>query len=162
MASVISLGLSSIQVGTAAPTGTFPGTTTKLGMVYQDTCKMVQAAPEVTEFYEEGYAVPAVKRSKKKVPILTFSIMDPDPIALAAYVGGAVTTGVWGYDGSEAVAAVAIKVVTKQGLDIEIPNADIQALINATYSEKGLFLVDFTVTPLSVSAGKPIMALPHV
>lgn len=160
MASVITLGLSEIQVGTAAPGGTMPATLTKIGKTYQDTCKMIQADAEVTEHYEEGMAAPEVRRKKKKMPVLTFSIMDPDPTLLAAYVGGTVTTGVWGYDGSEEVSNKAVSVVTKQGLIWNVPNADIDAKINATFSEKGIVLVDFTVTPLAVTAGKAIYAEP--
>jgi hypothetical protein len=159
MASIITLGLSEIRVGTANAAGTMPGTLTKIGMTYQDTCKMAQAVPDVTEHYEEGKAAPAVRMKKKKMPVLTFSILDPDQQLLANYVGGSIGTGGdWGYDGSEAVANKAIKVVTKQGLDVSIPNADIQAVIDATFSDKGLFMVAFTVTPIVVTAGKPIYA----
>lgn len=160
MPSVITLGLSEIQVGVAAANGTMPGTLNKLGKTYKDSCKMAQAVSEVTEHYEEGKAAPEVRAKKKKMPVLTFSIMDPDQQALADYIGGTVdgTSGAWGFDGSESVSNRAIKVVTKQGLDIAIPNADIEAVVNAEFSEKGIFLVDFTVTPLAVSAGKPITA----
>jgi hypothetical protein len=155
---LITLGLSEIQAGTAAPTGVMPadGDLTKIGKTYQDTCKMAQAASDVTEHFEEGKAAPEVRKKKKKMPILTFSIMDPDVDLLAGYVGGTKdpTSGKWGYNGDEVVAAKAIRVKSEQGLWVDIPNSDIEAVINADYSAKGIFLVDFTVTPLAVASGK--------
>jgi hypothetical protein len=91
------------------------------------------------------------------MPVLTFSMMDPDEQALADYIGGAIADdGKWGFDGTEVVANKAIRVKTEEGLWIDIPNADIEAVINATLSKKGLFLIDFTITPMAVDAGKPI------
>lgn len=157
MASLITLGLSEILVGVADPTtGVMPGSLAKIGKTYQDTCKMNQANSEITEHYEEGRAAPEVRKKTKRMPVLTFSMMDPDEQALADYVGGAVTDGKWGFDGTEIVANKAIRVKTEEGLWIDIPNADIEAVVNATLSKKGLFLIDFTVTPMAVDAGKPI------
>lgn len=165
MASVITIGLSEIQVGTAAPGGTMPASLAKLGKTYKDSCKMSQPPSEVTEHFEEGKAAPEYRKKTRKVPQLTFSIMDPDCEFLAEYIGGtytAATAGppatpaIWGFDGSEIPDDVAIRVVTEEGLDICIPNADIEAVVNADFSAKGIFLVDFTVTPKAVSAGKAI------
>ena len=156
--SLITLGLSEIHVGTAASNGTMPGSMAKIGKTYKDTCKLNQAAADVTEHFEEGKASPEVRRKDKKVPVLTFSIMDPDAQLLADFVGGTIETGVWGFDGTEAVANKAIRVKTEQGLWVDIPNADIEAVINAEFSKKGIFLVDFTVTPMAVTAGKAIKA----
>jgi hypothetical protein len=67
----------------------------------------------------------------------------------------------WGYNGDETVANKAIFVEAGQGLDFEIPSGDIEAVINADMSAKGIFLVDFTVTPLAVAEGqKAIRAIP--
>jgi len=156
--SLITLGLSEILVGAAAPGGTMPGSTAKIGKTYKDSCKLVQATADVTEFFEEGKATPEVRRKQKKVPVLTFSIMDPDAQMLADYIGGTNVAGVWGFNGDEIVTNKAIRIKTAQGLWFDIPNADIEAVINAEFSMKGIFLVDFTVTPLAVTAGKSIMA----
>ena len=100
-----------------------------------------------------------------KIPVLSFSIMDPDPQVLADYVGGSFDAEVagtspatWGFDGSEVVVNKAIKVETAQGMVLDVPNADIEAVINAEFSNKGIFLVDFTVTPMAVTSGKAIYA----
>lgn len=156
MASLITLGLAQIMVGAAASNGTMPGSLAKIGKTYRDTCKVNQAVADVTEHFEEGKAAPEYRKKTKKVPVVTFSMMDPDPDALAAYIGGTVTNGKWGFDGSEIVTNKAIQVQTEQGLWIDIPNADIEANINSDLSAKGIFLVEFTVTPMSVSSGKAI------
>lgn len=161
---LITLGLSQIKVGAAAPSGTMPTALTKIGKTYKDTAKISQDAADVTEHFEEGMAAPEIRKKTRKIPKLTFSMMDADPQMLADYVGGTCTTvgskKTWSYDGNELVANRAILVETEQGLDFEIPNADIEAVINADMSAKGIFLVEFTVTPLSVVAGKALRGVP--
>ena len=162
--SVITLGLCEIQVGEASPAGTMPESLAKIGKTYKDTCKIAQNAADVTEHYEEGKAAPEVLKKSRKMPALTFSMMDACVQDLVDYVGGenvgSSDAPVWGYDGDEVVAHKAIKVVTEQGLDFEIPNGDIEAVINADMSAKGIFLVDFTVTPCAVEAGKALRGVP--
>lgn len=162
MGTLITLGLSEIQVGTVDPLGDMPVSMAKIGKTYQDSCKLSQAAAEVTEHYEEGSATPTVKNKKKKVPVLVFSMMDPDVDALTAYIGGAKDgDGKWGYNGDEVVTDKAIRIKSKQGLWVDIPKGDIEAVIDSEFSEKGLFKVNFTVTPLAVPTGKKaIMAYP--
>ena len=162
--SLITLGLCEIQVGAASPAGTMPESLVKIGKTYKDTCKIAQDSADVTEHYEEGKAAPEVRKKSRKMPTLTFSIMDACVQDLVDYVGGEnvgeLNSPAWGYDGDEVVANKAIKVVTEQGLDFEIPNGDIEAVINADMSAKGIFLVDFTVTPCAVTSGKAISAVP--
>ncbi len=155
---MITLGLSVIEVGEASSAGIMPASMTKIGKTYQDTCKITQDASDVTEHFEEGMAAPEVRIKTKKIPKLTFSLMDMDAAALAKYVGGAESAGEWSFDGNEIVSNVAIRVKPKQGLTFDIPNADIEAVIDAEMSAKGIFLVNFTVTPLAVDAGKAIRA----
>lgn len=162
--SLITLGLSEIQVGEASKKGTMPTTLNKIGKTYKDTCKIAQDSADVTEHYEEGMAAPEVRKKSRKIPRLTFSIMDANVQDLVDYVGGenigSEVEPKWGYDGNEVVANKAIYVKTEQGLDFEIPNGDIEAVINADMSAKGIFLVDFTVTPMAVDAGKALRGIP--
>lgn len=162
--SLITLGLSEIQVGVASKAGTMPAALNKIGKTYKDTCKIAQDAADVTEHYEEGMAAPEVRKKSRKIPRLTFSIMDANVQDLVDYVGGAnvgtESAPKWGYDGNEVVANKAIFVKTEQGLDFEIPNGDIEAVINADMSAKGILLVDFTVTPMAVDAGKALRGIP--
>lgn len=162
--SLITLGLCEIQVGAASPSGVMPAELAKIGKTYKDTAKIAQDSSDVTEHYEEGKAAPEVRRKARKIPALTFSIMDASVQDLIDYVGGenvgSAEKPQWGYDGNEVVANKAIKVITEQGLDFEIPNGDIEAVINADLTASGIFLVDFTVTPMAVSAGKALRGVP--
>ncbi len=159
---MITLGLAQIKVGSVESSGDMPDVLTKIGATYKGTCKLNQAAADVTEHFEEGRSAPSIRKKSKKMPILTFSIMDPDVDVLVAYVGGAKDeSDRWGFNGDEAVSAKAIRVESEQGLWIDIPNADIDAVINAEMSAQGIFLVDFTVTPQAVPSGKKaILAYP--
>lgn len=155
---MFTIGLSEIQVGVAGTDGVMPGTMAKIGKTYKETCNLNQDAAEVTEHFEEGVSAPAVRNKRKKMPVLKFSIMDPDPQMLADYIGGIVIGGKWSFDGSETVINRAIRVKSEQGFYIDIPNGDVEAVIKADMSEKGIFLVDFTITPMAVTANKSIYA----
>lgn len=163
---MITIGLSEIKVAPAAPNGTMPqeSAMTKIGKTYKDTAKISQDQAEVTEHFEEGRSAPEVLKKNKKIPKLTFSIMDADIDALVAYIGGTkVPKGSggktkWAFDGNEPVENKAILVKSEQGLNFEIPNADIEAVIDADMSAKGIFLVNFTVTPCAVATGKALRA----
>lgn len=162
--SLVTLGLCQIKVGVAAPNGTMPSSLEKIGKTYKETCKIAQDAADVTEHFEEGKAAPEVRKKSKKIPKVTFSIMDANVQDLIDYVGGSnvgtAEAPKWGFDGDEVVANRAILIESEQGLNFEIPNGDIEAVINADMSAKGIFLVDFTVTPLAVSAGKALRGVP--
>lgn len=156
--SLVTLGLTEILIGTAATGGTMPGSLTKVGKTYKDSCKLTQDASDVTEHFEEGRTAPVVRRKTKKMPKLVFQLMDADATLLGSLIGGSVTNGVWGFDGTVDAANKAVRVKSEQGLWIDIPNGDIEAVVNAEFSDKGIFLLDVTVTPLAVTSGSPILA----
>lgn len=161
---MITLGLSQIMVGPASISGQMPSVMAKIGKTYKDTCSISQDAADVTEHFEEGVASPEVRKKTKKIPKLSFSIMNADVQTLIDYIGGenvgTVDNPKWGFDGTETIENKAIKVITEQGLDFEIPNGDIEAVINSDLSASGIFLVEFTVTPMAVSSGKALRAVP--
>lgn len=149
---VISLGLSEIQVGDIAADGGCATVFKKIGKTYQNTCKISQDSADVTEHYEEGQSAPEVRKKKKKVPVLAFSIMDPDTTFLEAYLGGTVTgdgdDAEWGWEDTDENIEASIRVIPETGLVFTIPRADIEAVLNVDASSQGITLVDFTVTPL--------------
>ena len=158
----ITLGLCQILVSDASAAGTMPAKSsmTKIGKTYKDTANINQDAADVTEHFEEGKSAPEVRKKSKKIPKVTFSLMNPDPTMLAAYVGGTVDgKGDWGYDGDEVTANKSVYIETEQGLDFAIPNGDIEAVINGALSASGIVLIDFTVTPCAVTTGKAIRAV---
>ena len=149
---LISLGLTEIQVGTIANDGGEADSYTKIGKTYQNTCKLQQDSADVTEHFEEGQSAPEVRKKKKKVPVLTFSIMDPDPTFLKTYLGGT-TTGEgdamqWSWSDTDEDIEASVRAVPEVGLVYVIPRADIEAVLNADMSAQGINLVDFTATPL--------------
>ena len=151
MASLFTYGLDQIEFNDA-----------KVGMVYRDTAKIQQENPEVTEFYEEGKATPALSLSQGKTPKLTFSIMNPDAEFLQTHVGGTydAPTKKWSFDGTEVVSDGKWDVTTKKGLDILIPKGKATAKINFDISDKSLLLVDFEVTPIDPgTAEKPFQVV---
>lgn len=158
----VTFGLAQILVGEASAAGTMPASPTKIGQVFKDTCKIAQETAEKNEFFEEGQSAPFVVTKSKKMPKITFSIATPDVQTLIDYVGGTnigtTEAPKWGYTGSEVVANKAVRIDTEQGLTVDIPNCDIEAVINGEFSKKGLFMVDFTLTPLAVTSGAPISA----
>lgn len=161
MASVITLGLSQIKVGEASTAGVMPNSMEKIGKTYKDSCQISQDASDVTEHFEEGHSAPEVRKKTKKMPTVTFQLMDCDPEALQKYIGGTkADDGSWYFDGTVLNANKAICIETEQGLDFDIPNADIEAVINAQLTASGIFLVEFTVTPMAVTNGKAIIAKP--
>ena len=163
---MVTLGLSVILVGTAAPNGVMPAVSSmkKIGKAYKDTAKFGQEQSEATEHYEEGNAIPVVRKVTKKVPKFNFSIMDADIDTLVRYVGGTKTAKSssektkWAFDGTEIVENCSMLIQTEQGMYFEIPNAAIEAPLNADMSAKGIFLVDFVITPTAVSSGKALRA----
>lgn len=157
---MITLGLSKVEVGEAALDGTMPVSMEKIGKVYKGTCRITQDESDVMEHFEEGRAAPEVRKKTKKVPRFEFALMDADAQMMADYIGGTVTALAWGYDGTEVVANKSIRLVSEQGFNFEIPNADIEATIDADLSTEGIFLINFVVTPLAVTTGKAIKATP--
>lgn len=155
---VITLGLSKILVGAASADGTMPESSgmTKIGKTYKDSCKIVQDPSEVTEHYEEGKASPEYRKKAKKVPRITFSLMDVSAKMLANYMGGKESNGEWSFDGDEVVGNYAIRVVPEQGLAFNIPNGDVEAVMDAEMSSKGILLLNVTVTPMAVNQGGSI------
>lgn len=152
MSSVISLGLSEIQVGAISPDGDVSKSFAKIGKTYENTCSLKQDNAEVTEHYEEGQAAPEVRKKRKKVPVLKFSIMDPDVEFLKTYLGGKVVgvsdEAVWQWTDVDEGIELSVRAIPEVGLVYTIPRADIEAVLNADMSTKGINLVDFTVTPL--------------
>ena len=148
----ISLGLSEIQVGAIEVDGGVSKSFKKIGKTYQNTCKLQQDNGDVTEHFEEGQSAPEVRKKKKKVPVLQFSIMDPDPTFLAAYLGGSTSgdgdNAVWSWSDADESIEASIRVVPEVGLVYTIPRGDIEATLNAEMSSQGINLVDFVVTPL--------------
>lgn len=90
MATLVTLGLSKILGKVGEPTAlNFTETGyTAFGLTYEDTCKMSQEDPEVTEFYAEEEDDPVETVEKQGKITFSFSIMNPDLPVLKRLFGG--------------------------------------------------------------------------
>lgn len=153
MPNVTALGLSKIEVAdidatTGLPVSTGTGAYATLGKTYENTCKLVEDDPEVTEFYCEEEDDPQEEISKKGKTTLTFSIMNANATAMGKIFGGTVTPAssgnpaTWEAPDNLTVQEKAVKISPRIGGIIELRRVKLTAKVNAEYSKKGLFLID--------------------
>lgn len=143
------LGVKELKYGVIANNAETGTATTKVNDVYQDTCTFVTKDPTTTEHKSET--------SKKRIIIQTkephelkFSIMDPTPAEMAAFLGGT-ANGTNGYTESDEAEQInmAFEVTPVSGLKLVVPSASVAAKINSTFSAKGITLLDVTATTTS-------------
>lgn len=153
---VFTIGLSEIQYGTADPVGFMPAKMSKLGMTYQDSCKISQDEPEITEHYEEGASVPFVRFAKGKSPEITMQVVVSSLEDLHRLLGGRLE-GERFILSKSATLNMAIRVVPAQGYSISIPNASITAKLEGDISSKGVLLISCKIAPQATTTGDDIV-----
>ena len=158
MGSLITQGLSGLLIGDPSTSGVMPNTLTKIGAIYKDSFTINQDQAEVTPHFEEGDSFPMFISEDLKMPTFAGQLMDADPDLLALTIGGSVSSGKWGFDGKTPNQNKAIRAQTSQGMVFDIPNGRIRAVINTTLSKKNIFLLDFVITPMAVTANSPFYA----
>lgn len=146
--SVVTLGLTKIEVGAIAADGDMGTSLNTLGYTYQDTCKMTQDDPETTEHYAEEVDDPIVSSSRAGKTKFAFSIMDADLTVLQTLLGGE-TTGAgnaqkWSAPDKLLVIEKSVRITPEQGLKFEVPRMKLVSKINAEFSKKGILLIDVT------------------
>lgn len=151
MASVLTLGLASIQFGEIASDGTPATTLAPLGLTYKDSCTMTSEDPEVTEHFAEESEDPILRKPRRGRVSFAFQIMDPDATVLQKLFGGTVTgtPKVWSSPTVSPLVEQTVKITPEQGLTILIARGSVTAKINAEFKKSGLFLIDVTVVPLT-------------
>lgn len=151
-------GCKEIKMGTAAPSGTMPTSLAKMGKVYKESCELVQEDPEVTRHFEEGKMFAIVTVFEGKVIGLKLQFIADGTDALE-HIGGTTASGTWSISESSQKEA-AIKIVTDQGLDFDIPNAVYTAKIVGKLSKKDIVRVEVMIEPQEVEAGDAFRAVP--
>ncbi|MCE8825634.1 hypothetical protein K0F25_06285 [Bacteroides fragilis] len=148
MATLVTLGLSKILGKEGEPTAlNFTETDyTAFGLTYEDTCKMSQEDPEVTEFYAEEEDDPVETVEKQGKITFSFSIMNPDLLVLKRLFGGEITSDVWSYPDAVNTVEESIIILPKKGLKFQVPRMKLVAKINGEFSKKGLLLIEVTGT----------------
>ena len=135
------MGVKSIKYGNV---GSTPATA--IADVYQDSATFVTKDATVTEHKSETSSKRIVMTTKEGHE-LKFSIMDPTPAEIAAFMGGT-ANGTSGWTEAEESVQIdkALEVEPVQGLKLHIPSASITAKFNTTFSAKGITLLDVTAT----------------
>lgn len=166
MANIITLGLSKIEFGDVDTGGGMGTTLAALGYTFEDTCKMSQDDPTVTDFRAEEVDDPIESITTKGKVNFTFSLMNPGLDALVALLGGAKTGTApdeqWEAPSQATQIEQSVKITPQKGLVFEIARGKVQGKLNGEFSKSGLMMVDVTVTPLIPTDGTtaPIVAYP--
>lgn len=161
---MITIGLKMIQVGTASEAGTMPNDSDlkKMGKVYKDSATLTQEEGEETEHFEENNPIPEFSETEQSTPVLEFDIMNADVDFLVEYMGGTKKSengkDTWIMASSPAPVTKALRIISKQGLNFDMPNALLSARLNNELNSKGINLVHFKVKPLATTANNAFQA----
>lgn len=147
------LGVAAISVGAIAGDGG-PGTSlSPLGFTYQNSTRLNQDDPTVTNFYVEEQSQPVKVRSTPGEISLTFQVANPDIDTLIKVFGGTASgtspNRVWNMPATIPTIEQTVKLEPQEGLkSVIIPRGSISAKLNGEFSQQNLFLLDITVTAL--------------
>lgn len=147
------MGLKKIWIHEALSDGSMPPNGDgwlDLGDVYQDTCRLVDDDPEITEHKSET--------SNKRITLtgetptnVQLSLMDPDLEQMARYFGGTITNKDqkgkrrWVRPRKLPYKEWAVWQQPEEGLLVGCPNVRIIPKFEITYSSKGICLVPMTL-----------------
>jgi hypothetical protein len=148
MASVVTLGLSKIEVGTIAADGGMGTTLAQLGYTYKDTAQMQQEDGTTTDFTVEELDTPIESITEAGKLTFNFSIADADLTTFAALFGGTATSTSWSMPDTVPDVEMSVKITPKKGLIFSIPRAKVTAKLNGSFSKTNLFLVEVSCVVL--------------
>lgn len=151
MAKVTALGLSAIEVAAVATGAETEKDWAKLGLTYENTCKMTEEDPTETEFYAEEEEDPQEVIVKRGKTTITWSIMNLTAANCAAVFGGEYDedSKTWKAPTSSFMQEKAVKISPQIGCTFVVPRAKLRAKITADFSKQGLFLAECTATILT-------------
>lgn len=149
---VSTMGLKKIYICEAGTTpDTFPtyGNNWKdLGDVYQDTCKLTDDDPEVTEHKSET-STKKITQVGELTTKMDLSLMDPDQDQLTRYFGGSFTgtagKKVWVRPRKLPTTEFAIWIQPEEGIWVGCSHCRIVPKFEITYSKTGICLVPMSV-----------------
>jgi len=151
------MGVKSLKYGVIQDGQSTAIASTAVSDVYQDTCTFVTKDPTTTEHKSETSKKRIILQTKEPHD-LVFSIMDPTPEEMAAFMGGTNHTSgsgasavVDGFTESEDAEQInmSFEITPVAGLKLKIPSASVSAKINSTFSAKGITLLEVTATTTS-------------
>lgn len=151
-----SMGIKSFKVAEATENSgvySFPTSGVSIGDVYQDTCQLVDEAPEITTHKSET-SNRKIIQTGETVTTIELSLMDPDLDTLAKYFGGSVSGDKWERPRELPYKEFAIQLEPDAGMFVGSKAARIVPRFEITYSSTGICLVPVTITliePLEIS-----------
>lgn len=153
MPELYATGLKSISIGDPVADGGIATAWTALGTILQDTATFVTESGEETPFYGEASDDPFLLKQSKGISALKFSVVDFEPTAMAAILGGSVTgTGATRqYEAPLAAVNIekSVKVVNEYNHELSIVRGKVNAVVNAKLAKKGISQIDVTVKVLT-------------
>lgn len=161
-----SIGLLSIEIGDIAGDGGMGTSLAALGVTVQDSCELSQNEPEITEINSEENDEPEEIIAGKTTKTFKWSIMNVEPDALVAVLGGSVTgtapNEAWESPRATEIIEKSIRIKTKSGETIDIPRARIVSKLAWKFSKKDVNKVDITAYVLvpTKAATAPIKKYP--
>lgn len=166
MSEVRALGLEYIKIADPEPDGGMGGTTdalAALGVTYKDTAELVQADPEVTEFFSEENDEAEEILTKKGVSEIRWAIINYNPTDMEKVLGGTVTgvdpNEVWEAPATSPDIEKSIEIKDKKsGRVMQIPRAKITAKLNWKLSRNGIATIEVVAKVLTpTKAGEKSM-----
>ena len=150
MAKVTALGLASIEVADVAKS---KGTEVwaKLGLTYENTCKMIEEDSTDTEFYAEEEDDPQEVITKRGKTTVSWSIMNLTAATCEKVFGGKYDSPskTWSAPATMNVVEKAVKITPRIGCTFVIPRTKFKAKITADFSKQGLFLAECSAVILN-------------
>jgi len=167
MAEIISIGLTSLQIGDIAVDGGMGTVLAAVGNTFEGSAVLTQEDGEKTEFFIEESDDPIETITKKGAITLEWAIVDYTPATLASVLGGTVTgvgaAAVWNAAADIPSIEKSIELISKKGVKYQIPRAKIEAKIDVKFSKKEIALVRIKATVMSpTKAGTASMMISKV
>ena len=146
MPEIRAIGLEYIKIGDVGAGGGMGDTLAAIGQTYKDTAELVQADPEVTEFYVEEADDPVEELTTKGVSELRWGVIDMTPANMVKVLGGTVSgtapNDSWNAPSVTPEIEQSIEVKDKKtGRVMQFPRCKIRAKIDWKLARTGIAIV---------------------
>lgn len=158
MAEIHALGLEFIKIGDVDAGGGMGATLAAVGKTYKDTAELVQADPEVTEFYVEEEDDPVEELSKRGITEVRWGVINMTPADMVKVLGGTVSgtapSDTWNAPATTPEIEQSVQIKDKKsGRVLNIPRARISAKIDWKLARTGIAIVSIVAKILVPTDG---------
>lgn len=151
MAENLAFGIASFEIADIDPlTGlALAGTLASIGDIYQDSCELMEADPELTKIFAEQKQRPVKVLVTPGDKTIKLSLLDTSADALLRVFGGTITTvslvKTWNQPKKSVIIEKFVKITTQDGYIITIPRGSLSAKQNFKFAKKGVLLLDVMI-----------------